>query len=292
MSFRRRLERLVVPYSFLLPSLVILFVFSLIPFLQGIYYSLTDYPLFGRPEFTGLSNFSKLLRDPLFLASLRNTGFYMLGTVPTRVVLGLGLAVLLNRAIKGRTIFRAIFYFPVIAPMITVSTLWAWLYNTHFGIINAVLVALGGSRIPWLTSTSWALPSIMLMSVWKVVGSVMVIFLAGLQGIPGDLYEAARVDGANSWTLFSRITLPLLRPTVLLTVVLATIDSSKVFEQVYVMTGGGPGYATMTLMQMVYSSAFQTYQMGYASAVSMVLFAIVLILTAVQFRFLGTEVEY
>ena len=259
---------------------------------MGLYYAFTAYPLLKGPTFIGLDNFVRLAGDPVFHKSLINTFYYVLGTIPPRLIIGLLLALILNRAIRGQTIFRALFYFPVIAPMVTVAMLWRWLYNTHFGLINQGLGVFGIEPIPWLTSTEWAMPAIIIMSIWKVVGWNMVIFLAGLQGIPKDIYEAGAVDGTNPWTEFRSITLPLLRPTILLALVLSTISASQIFDQVYVMTGGGPGYATMTLVQQVYRAAFQTFEMGYGAAIAVVLLIIVLVLTVVQFKFLGAEVEY
>lgn len=287
-----RISRRSVPYLFLLPSFALLIVFSFIPFFQGLYFSLTDYPLLQSPRFIGLDNFTRLFRDPLFMASLTNTLVYMSATVVLRVVLGLLLAVALNGKLRGRVALRAIFYLPVIAPLVTVSVIWRIIFDTYSGILNAGLDVFGIAPIPWLTSTAWAMPAVIIMSVWKTFGWNIVIFLAGLQGIPQQLYEAAAIDGASKFRTFIHITLPLLKPTVLLAVVTSTISASQVFDQVYVMTGGGPGYSTMTLGQMVYTAGFQNYEMGYASAVSVILLLISLILTLVQFRFLGQEVKY
>lgn len=287
-NFRAR----AVPYLFLLPSFAALLVFSFIPFLQGLYFSLTDYPLLGTPEFVGFDNFIRLTRDPLFTASLRNTLVYMVSTVALRVIIGLILAVVLNSRLRGRVFFRAVFYLPVIAPLVTVAVIWRIIFDTYSGVFNAALDLFGIAPIPWLTSTTWAMPAIVIMSVWKTFGWNIVIFLAGLQSIPATLHEAAAIDGANKLQTFFRVTLPLLRPTILLAVVTSTINASQVFDQVYVMTRGGPGYSTMTLGQMVYTAGFETHDMGYASAVSVVLLLITLVLTLIQFRAFGEEVSY
>lgn len=287
-NFRKRS----VPYLFLLPSFGALALFSFIPFLQGLYFSLTKYPLLGSPEFIGLGNFTRLFSDPLFTASLRNTLVYMVATVAFRVIIGLLLAVALNGKIRGRTLFRAIFYLPVIAPLVTVAVIWRIIFDTYSGVLNAGLDVFGIAPVPWLTSTTWAMPAIIIMSVWKTFGWNIVIFLAGLQSIPGTLQEAAAIDGASKTQIFFRITLPLLRPTILLAVVLSTINASQVFDQVYVMTRGGPGYSTMTLGQMVYTAGFEMHEMGYASAVAVVLLIITLILTLFQFKAFGEEVRY
>jgi ABC-type sugar transport system permease subunit len=289
---RKFLRKQFIPYSFLAPSLVLLFVFSVLPFFQGLYYSLTDYPLLKAPTFIGFGNFAHLFKDSLFYASLVNTIYYMFVSVFLRIVLGLVLAVILDQKLRGRTIYRAIFYFPVVAPLATMAIVWRWIFNEYSGLLNAGLNLFGIMPIPWLTSTQWAMPSIIMMSVWKTFGWNVVIFLAGLQGIPVSLHEAASIDGANAWQNFRHITLPLLRPTILLALVTSTIAASQVFEQVYVMTGGGPGYSTMTLVQMVFTAGFQNYQMGYASAVSVILFAIILVFTIIQFKYFGEEVQY
>ena len=291
-SFRVGLKKQIIPYSFLLPSLSILMIFGLVPFVQGIYYSFTKYPLLQSPTFVGFDNYVRLTEDQIFIESLKNTLTYMAVTVPIRISIGLALALALNRAFPGRTLLRALFYFPVVTPLIIAATLWLFLYNTHFGVINAVLVEFGMERVKWLTDPDLAFPSVMIMSIWKTMGWNMVILLAGLQGIPNEIYEAASVDGANRWTSFWRITLPLLKPTILVSAVISTINASQVFEQVFVMTRGGPGYSTMTLVQLVYNSAFQQYEMGYAAAVSTVLFLIILVITFIQFRFLNEEVSY
>lgn len=287
-----RVSKRSIPYLFLLPSFAALIVFSFIPFLQGLYFSLTRYPLLREPEFIGLQNFVKLANDPLFTASLRNTLVYMVATVALRVVIGLGLAVILNSRLRGRVFFRAVFYLPVIAPLVTVSVIWRIIFDTYSGVLNAGLDLLGIAPIPWLTSTAWAMPAVIIMSVWKTFGWNIVIFLAGLQSIPETLHEAAAIDGATKWRTFFHVTLPLLKPTILLAIVTSTISASQVFDQVYVMTGGGPGYSTMTLGQMVYTAGFQDYEMGYASAVSVVLLLITLALTLIQFKALGEEVKY
>ena len=279
------------PIAFLAPTLVLLLTYAIIPMFWGLGLAFTEYPLLQPPRFIGLENFRRLMDDPVFWASLRNTCYYIIGTVPPRIILGFVVALLLNQAILGRNLLRAMFYFPVIAPLVSVSLLWQWMFNTHFGVINSLLRLIGLAPVPWLTSSKYALTAVMIMSVWKTIGWNMVVFLAGLQGISPSYYEAAQIDGANSWQCTRYITLPLLRPIVLLALVISTINSSKVFEQVYIMTGGGPGYSTMTLVQQVYHSAFQSYEMGYASAISLVLFAIVMVLSVIQFKYLGDRTD-
>lgn len=285
---KKRLAKLnYVPIVFLLPTFIIIVIFAVVPIIWGFYLSLTDYPMLQAPEFIGFDNFRRMMNDHVFISSLINTFRYILGTVPARLIIGFSIALMLNEAIRGRNLIRAMFFFPVVAPLISVSMLWQWMFHTNFGIINSIIQFLGFNPIPWLTSTRWAMPSVMIMSVWKTIGWNMVVFLAGLQGISPTLYEAATVDGATSWQKIRYITVPLMRPIVLLALVISTIDSSKVFEQVYIMTGGGPGYSTMTLVQQIYNAAFRSYEMGYASAIAVVLFILVAIGVVIQFKFLG-----
>lgn len=282
----------ITPYLFILPTFSILLIFGIIPAFWGIGLSFFDYSLFRSPQFAGIENYSRLIRDYLFRQSFINTLYYMIGTVPLRIIIGLIIALILNQPLKGRTILRLMYYFPVITPLVTVSMLWVWIYDTHFGILNYLLTLVGMAPIPWLSSTKWAMPSVMIMSIWKTVGWNMLVFLAGLQGIPDTFYDAAKIDGAGRWALFRYITFPLLRPTILLAVVMSLISSSQVFDQIYVMTRGGPGYSTMTLVQQIYNAAFQNYEMGYASAIAVVLLSLVASLSFLQFKIFGQEVEY
>lgn len=290
MVFRKKLAKLnYTPFMFLFPTLTIMLIFSVIPVIWGFCLSFTDYPLLQPPKFIGLGNYTRLLGDEVFKVSLINTFRYILGTVPSRIVIGFCVAVLLNEAVRGRNWLRAMYFFPVVAPLVSVSMLWQWMFHANFGIINALLRMIGFAPVPWLTSTKYALSAVMIMSVWKTIGWNMVVFLSGLQGISESLYEAATVDGANSWQKMRYVTIPLMKPIVLLALVISTIDSSKVFEQVYIMTGGGPGYSTMTLVQQIYNAAFKSYEMGYASAIAVVLFILVSVGVFIQFRCLGDK---
>lgn len=282
----------ITPYLFILPTFSILLIFGIIPAFWGIGLSFFSYSLFKSPQFIGIENYRRLFGDYLFLRSFVNTLYYMAGTVPIRILIGLIIALVLNQPLKGRTILRLMYYFPVITPLVTVSMLWVWIYDTHFGILNYLFSLVGMNQIPWLSSIKWAMPSVMIMSIWKTVGWNMLVFLAGLQGIPASFYDAAKIDGAGRWALFRYITFPLLRPTILLAVVMSLINSSQVFDQIYVMTRGGPGYSTMTLVQQIYNAAFQNYEMGYASAISVVLLLLVASLSFIQFKTFGQEVEY
>jgi len=209
-----------------------------------------------------------------------------------KMILGLIFAIMLNRAMKGVAIFRAAFYAPVVTSMVAVSIVWLWLYHPQSGPFNQILTALGLPRQMWLLDKNLALPSLMLLGVWKWAGLSMVIYLAGLQGIPEVYYEAASIDGANRWRQFRHITLPLLAPATFYLFVTTAISSFQVFEQMYIMTEGGPGFATTSVVFEIYVEAFQRFKMGYASAMAVVLFILILILTLISFRVGNREIEY
>jgi multiple sugar transport system permease protein len=222
----------------------------------------------------------------------------MLGSVPLGVLCALALALALNQKIRGITFYRTIYFIPVVSSMIAVALMWRWMYNPTSGILNYILNSvfdffhLPFSAPEWLQSTRWAMPAIILMSVWKGLGYNMVLFLAGLQGIPTHLYEAAEIDGASSFKKFLHITLPLLTPTTFFIVIIAIIGSFQVFEQAYIMTQGGPARATVTTVYHIYENGFQWYKMGYASAIAWVLFALILVVTLVQWKYQDRWVFY
>ena len=272
------------PYAFITPNLILFSAFSFFPLLYAFYISFYEWSLIGDAEFIGAGNYRRLLADTQFWHALLNTAVYALASVPTTMALGLLAAVALNRRLPGRTFLRSVYFMPVVVSAVATGTIAAWLFNEHYGVINAVLVRLGGDRVPWLSSTAWALPSLVLATLWVRVGFCMVVYLAALQSIPSLYYEAATMDGASPLRQFRRITLPLLRPATFLLLVLSVIHSFQVFDLIYVMTGGGPGFSTTMLVQYIFQSAFVTAEMGYASAIGVVLYAIVLLFTVVQWR--------
>ena len=277
---------------FLLPSLLGFLVFTLLPVLASLGLGFVKWNLVGLPEFIGLGNYDKAIHDPMFWRVLKNTAVYTLGTVPTSMALSLALALALNQKIRGVTLFRGIFYLPVVAPMVAVAMVWRWLYNADFGVINYLLSLIGLPAIPWLTSTRWALPSVIIMSVWKGLGYGMVIYLAGLQGIPQHLYDAAAVDGANGWQRFRYVTVPMLSTTTFFVMVTSVISSFQVFGQIYIMTRGGPANASSTIVYYIYQNGFESFRMGYASALSWLLFAVIFVFTIVQFRAQRERIYY
>ena len=272
-------------YLFILPSLVIFITFMIIPIFMGLYISLTDYDGFKTMNFVGLQNYAAMFKDSYFLVSFKNNIVYTLFTVPGTMILSLLLAVAVNKGIKGSSVFKTVFFFPYITSMVAVGIIWTLLFNPTVGPINNFIKSIGIANPPgWLLSTKSALPAVMIVTVWKWAGYYMIIFLAGLQGIPKQLYEASEVDGASGLTKFFHITLPLLSPTTFLILILLIINSFQVFDLINIMTEGGPGRATNVLVYRIYQEGFKYMHFGYASAEAYFLFAIILIITGIQFR--------
>jgi multiple sugar transport system permease protein len=266
---------------FLAPSLAGFLVFTLFPVGASLALSATRWDLIGKPAFVALDNYQDVLRDFLFWRVMANTAYYTGGAVPLVIVASLALALALNGPIRGRTLFRTLFFMPVVSSTVAVAMVWRWIY-APFGVVNSLLTRLGLPALGWLTTPTWAMPAVILMSTWQSVGYSMVIFLAGLQGIPRHLYDAAAVDGATGWRRLWHITLPLLSPTTFFILVMAVIRSFQAFGQVYMLTEGGPAYATSTIVFYIYERAFLALHMGYASALAWVLFGVVFVLTLIQ----------
>ncbi len=285
-------------FLFLLPNVIGFVVFMIGPLLSSLGFSLLKWNLLTPPEFKGLSNYIALFQDEQFWRSLKATFYYLGGSVPLGIVLSLALALALNQPIKGIRFFRTVYFIPVVSSMIAVALMWRWMYNPTSGILNFMLNRLFDAlRLPitapdWLQSPVWAMPAIIFMSVWKGMGYNMVLFLAGLQGIPRHLYEAAEIDGASGQRQFWRITLPLLTPTTFFVLIMSIIGSFQVFEQAYIMTRGGPVRSTVTTVYYIYENGFQWHKMGYASTVAWALFAMILAVTLVQWRFQDRWVFY
>ncbi|MDO5349667.1 MAG: sugar ABC transporter permease [Lachnospiraceae bacterium] len=282
---RRFIRNQVIGYSFILPNLIGYTVFVFIPVIFSFVLSVMSWDGSQRPmEFVGLANFADVFGDRLFVGALTHTISYALMTVLPTLVLALLLAVLLNSKIKGVSIFRVAFYFPYIASIVAVGAVWNMLFQPDFGPINEFLKFIGISNPPrWVVDKNWAMVAVSIVSVWKYMGYYMIVYLAALQGISTSLYEAAAIDGANSWQKLWYITVPMLTPTTFFVLIMLTIQCFKVFDLVYVMTGGGPGNATKTLVNFIYEKAFTSWEFGPASAAAIVLFAIVLVITLIQF---------
>lgn len=273
-------------YLFLLPSLIPFAIFVAVPLVAAIALTFTKYDILTPPKFNGLANYRQFISDPRLPRIYANTALYVLGTVSLETVLALILAVATNRKISAalRYFLRTAYFFPVLTSLASVSIVWGYLYHTNFGVINYYIRQLGGSTIPWLTSSSWALPALIFLGVWKSIGFSYILFIAGLQSIPRHLYEAASIDGAGALSSFRNITLPLLSPTMFFAIVISLINSFQVFDSPFIITQGGPGDATRTISLYIYEQGFRFFSMGYASTVALSLFLVILLLTLVQFR--------
>jgi putative chitobiose transport system permease protein len=267
------------PYFFLLPALLILCLSVFFPAFQAFLLSLTRYNLIGSPEWIGWANFQRLWGDAVFWQTVRNTLLYLIAVVPCLVIFPLGLAILVNRQLQGIHWFRLFFYTPVAISMVVAGIAWKALYASN-GVLNQVLQQMGWEvGIPWLTSPQFSLWSVMVVTVWKGLGYYMVIYLAGLQAIPRDLYEAAALDGSTGWHKHWDITIPLMRPYLILVAVISAISATKVFEEVYIMTQGGPLNSSKTVVYYLYEQAFQQLEIGYGCAIGLVLFLIIFLLS-------------
>lgn len=282
----KSLRESLVAYSFIAPNFIGFCVFTLVPMCIAIALSFCSWDGVHPVEFIGLSNYLALLGDKTFKHSFVNTIVYAVGTVPLTLVCSLGLAMLLNQNVKCRNFFRTVSFFPYVASLVAVAAVWNCIFSPSMGPVNMLLAKLGVENLPrWAAGKDTAMLTVILFSVWKNMGYYMVIYLAGLQGTNPELEEAAELDGANKWQIFWNVTLPQLRPTTFFVVIMLTIASFKVFDQMYMITQGGPGDATNTLVYYIYNVAFvNTPKYGYASAVAMVLFALVLVVTLVQFK--------
>jgi multiple sugar transport system permease protein len=280
-----RVFRLLEPYLYVLPTIVGLLLFSAGAVAVSFFMSFTQWDIVSSPEWVWLDNYVNLWRSDLFWEVFGNTLYFIFLAVPLSVVSSLALALVANTGLRGITFFRTAYFLPVVSSMIAVALVWSWIFNPEYGLLNYLLHLLFGIRGPaWLDSTSWALPAMVIVTVWKGLGYSMVIFLAGLQNIPQDLYSAATIDGAGVWKRFRHITLPMLSPTTFFVLVITLINSFQVFEQTYVLTKGGPANSTLTMSYYIYQNAFQFFQMGKAAALSYVLFALIFGVTLMQFK--------
>jgi ABC-type sugar transport system permease subunit len=291
-ALHKKMRDNLVGYSFIAPALIGFLAFTLLPVLAAFVIGFLNWDLLTPPTWAGFKNYTALFQDEVFLISLRNTVMWVVYYVPASIVLSLILALAMNMPLRGITAFRAMLYIPVISPLLAVALLFVWLFNPDFGLINFVLSKIGVPPIGWLTDEHLALPSIAIMAVWKNAGWNMLIFLAALQGIPRHLYEAADLDGATKWQKFRNVTFPLLAPATFFIVIMSFIGAFQVFGEIYIMTNGGPGYSTHTLAYYLWSNAFKFNKMGYAGAISMVMFLLILLVTVLQNRLFGRKVQY
>jgi multiple sugar transport system permease protein len=284
-------RRTVTGYLFISPFILGVLLWVLIPALTAAWLVFHDWNLISPAKFIGLDNVTQLGKDKLLWQALKVTSVYTLASVPLGLVISFFLALLINQRVRGIALFRTIFYLPSIMPVVAAAVLWSWIFNSEFGLLNALFHYIGLPKIRWLQEPEWAMPALILMSLWNV-GSPMIIFLAGLQGIPEVFYEAAKIDGAGPMAQLRYITLPLMTPTIFFNLVIGIIYSFQAFTAALIMTGGGPQNATMFLVLYLYRVGFRFLEMGYAATLSWVLFFILMVLTWLVFKTVGRQVHY
>jgi multiple sugar transport system permease protein len=278
-------------FLFILPWVAGFLAFVLGPILASFYFSLTDYQLVKPPTYVGPDNYERLLDDDLFWQALKVTSIYVAVGTPLSLVLSFATAILMNQRLHYLGFWRTVFYLPNLVPVVAGSMLWLWIFNPQFGLLNSLLRLVGIDGPLWLGSTDWALPSLILMSLWGI-GGPMLVYLAGLQGIPSELYDAVSVDGGGAWARFWAVTLPMMTPVIFYNLILGMIAGFQAFAAPFIMTGGGPRYATLFYVLYIYENAFRYFRMGYASALAWVLFLIILVVTVVLFRWSSFWVYY
>lgn len=285
----------ITPYIMILPAYAVYLLFVLVPVFAGLAFSFTNYDFYKKMDFVGLKNYIDLAHDAEFVRSVFNTLYYAFFTIIPTLAIGVVLAVLVNKGIRGTKVFRTCMYVPNVGSMVALSMIWLWIFDPTVGFMNQIVTALGLPAQQWLFNEAAAMPCLIIMGIWRSAGYNMVISLAGLQSIPNDLYEAARIDGAGELKQFFAITLPMLRPTTFFLLVTGCINSFMVFEQVNIMTNGGPLNSTTTIVHQIYKSAFLNFKAGYGSAMAMILLAMTIVFTLLNFRFAnqdnGTDVN-
>ena len=290
---KRQFREMIVGYTFIMPNFLGFLVFTSIPVLASLVLSFMKWDLLSPPKFVAFSNFVHLFSDKMFWKYLGNTMFFMLG-IPFEIAGALIIALAMNQKVKGIKFFRVIYFLPTIASGVAICILWMWLYNPDFGLINFLLAKLHIQGPSWLSDTKWAKPALMTMAFWTAIGGQnMILYLAGLQGIPPQLYEAAEIDGANGWQKFWHVTWPMLTPTTFFIIIMSSIAGFQGgFQNAYVMTGGGPDGATTTISYYIYNNAYAWFNMGYAATIAWCLFIFIFIVTIFNWRFGGKVVHY
>lgn len=279
-------------YLFVSPAMILFLIFSALPVIFAFLLSFTNYDILSPIRWAGLKNYERLLTDTIFQRGILNVLYYALMFIPSMIILSILLAMALNRNVPGMRFFRTLYYLPAVTSSIAASVVWAWMLQKDYGVINQFLALFGIVGPAWLANSDTAMFAIVIVTLWQGLGGNIIIFLAGLQGIPPALYEAAKLDGANRWQLFQYVTLPLLRTTTYLVTFLALIGSLQLFDQAYAMTQGGPGYATTTAVYQIYGNGFNQLKMGYASAQAFVLALAILILSIIQMRINRDQAVY
>lgn len=289
MSLRGKARRSsLAPILFVAPAVLLLTAFWLAPILASTYIAFTNWSGLGKPIFTGLENFRDLLQDPAFLSGAANTLWYAIACLVILIPLGLGIALLMNsRRVRGRAAFRTIIFLPTITSTVAIAIAFLLLLDTQFGLVNHVLAIFHLGPVPWLTSSAWSKPSVLLFVAWGSVGFIMVYFVAGLQAIPPEVIEAASIDGASRWQILRRLTIPLLRPTMTFVIVIVTINSLQILAEPYILTAGGPSNSSVSLGLALYQDGIMSGRLGYASAIGLVIFVVTICVSLVQLRILG-----
>lgn len=291
MSHKRRREA-IAGYLFITPNLLGFLIFQLVPIVVAIGLAFTQWDLINDPVWVGFANYRALLRDPVFLLSIKKTLYFVVVNVPLQSMLALIIAILLNRSTRLQNLIRTLFIVPWVSMAVAVGLTWTWIFNSQFGLLNEILLRIGLDRIPWLAHQDWAMFSVIIVNVWQFLGFHIIIFLAGLQMIPKEVEEAAIVDGASKLTRLFRITLPLISPVLFYDLIVNIIGTFQVFDLPYAMTGGGPGNATRVYNLYLYQKGFQFLRMGEASAMAVLLLIMIAITTAFFFKIVGRRVNY
>jgi multiple sugar transport system permease protein len=279
-------------YLFVAPAVLGFLLWYIGPMIYTVWISLHEWDLLSPKEWTGFDNYQRMWNDDLFWKSLRVTAYYVVVSVPLVQIAAFAIAMLLNIRVRGQAVFRTIFYLPTIAPVVAISFLWLWLFNSEFGLVNSLFRTLGFNKVLWLQQTETAMPVLILLAVWGFLGTFMVIYIAGLQGVPQELYEAAALDGARFWHRLKDVTIPMTSPVILFNTILGIVFAIQVFAQPFLITDGGPQNSTLLLPILLYRQAFLFFRMGYAAAIALVLFLIVLVITLIVFRTAGRRVYY
>lgn len=268
-------------YFFVAVPLTLFLIFTVLPFLSSFIFSLTEYNIISNPQFIGFENYSRMLDDSFFWDSLLNTFRYVILFVPGVIIFSLGSALLVSKEHKSSVLFRAAFYIPVLSSTVATATIWLWLYNGEYGLINVMLEGIGLKGQPWLNQTSTAMNAIVVMTIWSNIGINMMLFLAALKNVPVSMYEAAKLDGANVAQRFFKITLPSIKPTMFFITITTTVAAFQMFDQAYMLTGGS--YETNTIMYYIYNTSFGNLEMGYGTAMAVVLFFIILFFSLINY---------
>lgn len=285
-------DHTIAAWIMLAPTVIGMVIFTFGAMVYSFYLGFTNYSLINIPKFIGFANYGRVLTSDIFQKSLVNVTYYVILSIPTSIAMALLIAMLMNMKIKGITLFRTIYFTPAVASTVVVAMIWGTVLNYRYGILNRLLSLIGVAPVDWLNTPQWTMPALALVAIWSGIGGNIIIYLAGLKGIPRTLYEAAIIDGAGSWAAFRHITIPMMTPTIFFSLTLGLIGGFQLFELPYVLTKGGPQYATITPVYQIYESGFTYFEMGRASAMAWIVFAVILVVTAINLRLSNRWVFY